>query len=360
MVFPANQRAVTLRELAKEVGVSPSTVSRVLNRDPNVRVSETSRSRILDLAAATGYRPNRLARSLKLQRTNVIGMLIPDITNPLFSALFRAVDEVASAAGYHVILCNTGDSADRLRQHLDALSEGHVDGLLLATAHRTDPVVETLRRRRLPYILVSRRNENSDEAWVVPDDRQGAHIAVEHLVKLGHQRIAHIAGSTEISRTADRLNGYRDAMESFGLIESVWLAPPGGLDETAGERGLAQLLDRPKEQKPTAVFAANDLAALGVIAMARRMGLLVPEDLSVVGCDDIPMSRYVQPSLTTIRYPFDDMGRVAMQHLIQLINGDALPDQVLPQIALPVELVVRESTVGPRATGQPLGDSLDI
>jgi len=189
LAFPANhQRAVTLRELAKEVGVSPSTVSRVLNRDPNVRVSETSRSRILDLAAATGYRPNRLARSLKLQRTNVIGMLIPDITNPLFSALFRAVDEVASAAGYHVILCNTGDSADRLRQHLDALSEGHVDGLLLATAHRNDPVVETLRRRRLPYILVSRRNENSDEAWVVPDDRQGAHLAVEHLVKLGHQR----------------------------------------------------------------------------------------------------------------------------------------------------------------------------
>jgi len=343
LAFPANhQRAVTLRELAKEVGVSPSTVSRVLNRDPNVRVSETSRSRILDLAAATGYRPNRLARSLKLQRTNVIKMLIPDITNPLFSALFRAVDEVASAAGYHVILCNTGDSVDRLQQHLEALSEGHVDGLLLATAHRNDPVVETLRRRRLPYILVSRRNENSDEAWVVPDDRQGAHLAVEHLVNLGHRRIAHIAGFMEISRSADRLHGYREAMDSCGLDPMVWLTPAAGLDEAAGEMGFIELLK--SSERPTAIFTANDLAAVGVIARARRIGLAVPRDLSVIGCDDIPMSKHIEPSLTTIRYPFHEVGRLSTEHLIRHIVGHAPADELPPQMALPFELIVREST----------------
>ena len=339
------QRAVTLRELAREVGVSPSTVSRVLNRDPNVRVSETSRSRILDLAAAKGYRPNRLARSLKLQRTNVIGMLIPDITNPLFSALFRAVDEVASATGYHVILCNTGDSGVRLQQHLEALSEGHVDGLLIATAHRSDPVIETLRARRLPYILVSRRSDQSEEAWVVPDDRRGAHLAVGHLVQLGHRRIAHIAGFMEVSRSIERLEGYREAMDSFNLDPLVSLTPAAGLDEAAGEMGLKDLFKC--TAKPTAVFTANDLAAVGAIAHARQMGLEVPRDLSVIGCDDIPMSKHIEPSLTTLRYPFEQVGRLATEHLIRRIAGEAREDEPPPQILLPLELIVRQSTARP-------------
>jgi LacI family transcriptional regulator len=340
-----HQRAVTLRELAKEVGVSPSTISRVLNRDPNVRISETSRSRILDLATAKGYRPNRLARSLKLQRTNVIGMLIPDITNPLFSALFRAVDEVASAAGYHVILCNTGDSGVRLQQHLEALSEGHVDGLLIATAHRGDPVIETLRARRLPYVLVSRRSDQSDEPWVIPDDRRGAHLAVRHLVELGHRRIAHIAGFMEVSRSVDRLQGYREAMDTFNLEPLVWLTPAAGLDEAAGEMGLMEMFK--STSKPTAVFTANDLAAVGAIAYARQMGLEVPRDLSVIGCDDIPMSRYTEPSLTTVRYPFEEVGRLATEHLIRHIGGEAREDQSPAQVAAPVELVVRRSTGRP-------------
>jgi LacI family transcriptional regulator len=336
------QRAVTLRELAREVGVSPSTVSRVLNRDPNVRVSATSRSRILDLAAAKGYRPNRLARSLKLQRTNVIGMLIPDITNPLFSALFRAVDEVASAAGYHVILCNTGDSGVRLQQHLEALSEGHVDGLLIATARRSDPVIETLRVRRLPYILVSRRSDSSAEAWVIPDDRRGAHLAVKHLVQLGHRRIAHIAGFMEVSRSSDRLEGYREAMDSFNLEPLVWLTPAAGLDEAAGEMGLKELLK--SSTRPTAIFTANDLAAVGVIAHARQLGLAVPRDLSVIGCDDIPMSKHIEPALTTVRYPFEAVGQLATGYLIRHIAGEAREDESPPQIALPLELIVRQST----------------
>jgi LacI family transcriptional regulator len=338
---------VTLRELAQRAGVNPSTVSRVLNRDPSVRIAAATRARILDAAAATGYRPNRLARSLKLQRTHIVGMLIPDVTNPVFSALFRAVDDAASAAGYHVILCNTDDTVRRLEQHLDMLSEGHVDGLLVATARRDDPVLDTLRARRLPYVLVHRRRDNPSDSWVVPDDRQGAHLVIEHLRRLGHRRIAHIAGSAAVSRSVARRDGFQEALAAAGLGEGLWVAAAGDVDETAGELGLAQLLTLPSERRPTAVFAANDLAALGVLGAAQRIGLRVPADLSVVGSDDIPAGRYAGPGLTTIHLPVQEMGRRATELLIRRIRGEAPPEAPPTQLTLPVELVVRGSTAAP-------------
>ena len=338
---------VTLRKIAALAGVSPSTVSRVLNRDPNVRISEPSRSRILSIASETGYRPNRLARSLKYQRTHVIGMLIPDITNPLFSALFKSVDDVASTAGYHVILCNTGDSASRFQDHLEALGDGHVDGVLIATAHRNDVAIEKLHSRRLPYVLLNRRRDTDEDASVVPDDRSGAQLAVEHLAQLGHRKIAHIAGSQDVSRTANRLDGYRQSMKSLALPEIVHQISAGGMDERAGEHGLVQLMEASQEGGPTAIFTANDLVALGVLAAARRMGIHVPDELSVVGCDDVPLARYVQPALTTIKYPVYDIGKLATEQLIKLISAQASNEVDQIQLVLPVELIARESTSVP-------------
>jgi LacI family transcriptional regulator len=337
----------TLRTIAALAGVSPSTVSRVLNRDPNVRISEASRGRILEIASETGYRPNRLARSLKLQRTFVIGMLIPDITNPLFSALFSAVDEFASAAGYHVILCNTADSATRFQEHLDALSDGHVDGLLIATAHRTDVAVAHLHSRRLPYVLLNRRRDSDEDISVVPNDKQGAQLAVEHLAKLGHRRIAHIAGSLEFSRTAERLEGYREAMRARNLPEIIWQTSSSELDERAGEIGLAELFKGPEHATPTAIFAANDLVALGTLTSARRMKVRTPDDLSIIGCDDIPLASHVQPALTTLRYPFRVVGRLATEQLLRLIAKEPSGSEL--QVVLPVELVIRASTATPPA-----------
>src|SRR5215207_5015440 len=206
-----------LNDLAREVGVHPSTVSRVLSGDPTARVASETRARILDLAAATGYRPNRLARSLKLQRTHILGMLIPDITNPFFSLMFRAVEDEAGAAGYNVILCNTDDSAARFEQHLHSLGEGHVDGLLIATAHRRDERIGALRARGMPYVLVNRRRDDDDDCWVIADDRQGARLAVDHLVGLGHRRIAHIAGAPDVSTTALRRACFREALAAPGI-----------------------------------------------------------------------------------------------------------------------------------------------
>jgi LacI family transcriptional regulator len=338
---------VTLRQLAQQVGVDPSTASRVLNRDPGLRIAAATRARILDAAAAAGYRPNRLARSLKLQRTGIVGMLIPDVTNPVFSALFRAVDDAASAAGYHVILCNTDDTVHRLEEHLDTLSEGHVDGLLVATAHRDDPALDTLPGRRLPYVLMHRRRNNPSDSWIVPDDRQAAHLVVEHLRRLGHRRIAHIAGSAAVSRSATRRDGFQKALEAAGLDQSLWVAAAGDVDEIAGELGLAQLLTLPPERRPTAVFAANDLAALGVMSAAQRIGLRVPADLSVVGSDDIPAGRYAGPGLTTIQLPIQEIGRLATELLIRRIRGEVPPDAPPTHLTLPVELVVRSSTGAP-------------
>ncbi|HLI26403.1 MAG TPA: LacI family DNA-binding transcriptional regulator [Chloroflexota bacterium] len=338
------RRTVTLRELARRLGVNPSTVSRVLNRRPTPHVSEATRARIFEVAAAAGYRPNRLARSLKLQRTHMIGMLIPDVTNPHFSALFRAVDDAASAAGYHVILCNTDDRSDRLQQHLAALGEGHVDGLIVACARRHEPALDVLRAWRLPYVLLNRRRDVADEVGVVPDDEQAARLAVAHLRALGHQRIAHVAGSSEVSRSVARLRGFRQAMAAAGVSAPPCVTVSRDLDEEAGAAAFAELWALPPAQRPTAVFAANDLVALGVLSAARRWGLRVPDDLSIVGSDDLPVGRYATPALTTVRLPVTAMGRLATELLIRQLEAGASAADSPRAIVVPVELVVRESS----------------
>ena len=213
----------------------------------------------------------------------------------------------------------------RFQEHLDALSDGHVDGLLIATAHRTDVPIGKLSSRRLPYVLMNRRRDTDEDASVIPDDRRGAQLAVEYLARLGHRKIAHIAGSEEISRTASRLAGYRETMQSLELPEIVHQIPTGGMDERAGEHALIELM-KSSEGNPTAIFTANDLVALGVLAVAHRLGVHVPADLSVIGCDDVPLAKYVQPSLTTIRYPFYDVGRLATEQLIKLMSTQASSD----------------------------------
>ncbi len=338
---------VRLRDLARRVGVHPSTVSRVLSGDPTARLSEATRRRILDLAYATGYRPNRLARSLKMQRTHILGMLIPDITNPFFSVLFRAVEDAAGGAGYNVILCNTDDTSARLEQHLRVLGEGHVDGLLIATAHRGDPAIGGLRARGMPYVLVNRRRDDADDSWIVSDDRGGARQAVEHLACLGHRRIGHIAGSAEISTTAERLAGYREAMAERGLpVDERWIVE-GGLVESEGEQGMEQVLRLPGAERPTAVFVANDFAALGAMAALRRAGVRVPDEMSIVGYNDSQLAGRSQPPLTTLRVPLQEMGRVAADTLIKRLTGEAGVAHSPVQVVLPVELVVRGSTAPP-------------
>lgn len=342
---------VTLRELASALGVHASTVSRVLNGHRDARLSEATRARILALAAETGYRPNRLARSLKTQRTHLLGVLVPDIANPFFAVLLRAVEDAARGAGCNVILCNTDDEPARCEQHLRVLGEGHVDGLLIATAHRDDPHITRLRGTRLPYVLVNRRRDDPNDSWVITDDRGGARQAVRHLAALGHTRIAHIHGPRDVSTTAARLAAYTETLAELGLPRQDEWAVDGGLSETGGERGMAALLALPAARRPTAVFAANDLAALGAMNVARAAGLRVPADLSVVGYNDLPLAARLTPALTTVRVPHYELGRQASEVLLRLLAGAPGAAERPVQIVLPTNLVVRDSTSAPPARG---------
>jgi LacI family transcriptional regulator len=335
---------VTLRSLADQLGVHPSTVSRVLNDDPDVRISDATRAQILSLAAASGYRPNRLARALRMRRTNIVGMVIPDITNPLFASLFRSSEAAAANLGQHVILCDTDDNASTLGRELVALSDGHVDGLIIAAAQAEEPGLDLLRGRNVPFVHLLRYRDDPRDTWVAPDDEAGARLAVAHLAELGHRRFALVGGSGRVSRGANRMGGFTEAVAAVGGSFETWFPPSGGLDELAGEQFLAHFLAQPDTTRPTAVVAANDLTAIGIIVAARRAGLRIPGDLSVIGSDDIGTSRYLEPPLTSIQLPMRELGAQAVELLRQEMQRPPEAPAAPTHLLLPVSLVVRAST----------------
>jgi LacI family transcriptional regulator, galactose operon repressor len=341
------ERRVTLKEVAERAGVHPATVSKVLNDDPRVRVADATRRRILEIAAESGYRADWLARSLKTRRTQLVGMLIPDLENPFFAAMYRGVEEAGWQSGYNVILLNTDDSPQRFEELFASIGRGHVDGVLIATAHRDDPTIDRVRAMGLPYVLVNRRRDDEQDSWVIPDDMAGGRIAVEYLHRLGHRRIGHISGSDDISTTYTRATGFRAGMEEVGLQVDENLIVRGGLTEDLGEEAMTRLLMLPAERRPTAILAANDLAARGAMRVAYAAGLEIPDDLSVMGYTDMPLAARSRPDLTTVRVPIRTLGRIGMETLVKYAEGE--PREPPVHVTLPVEVVVRHSTTRPRS-----------
>ncbi len=336
--------ARTLKDLARLAGVHPSTVARVLNGDPQQRVRPEVRDRIVTLARTHGYQPNGLARALRLKRSQVIGTMIPDISNPFFAAMFRGIEDTLACQDFSVILANTDDEPRRELRSMNVLRERQVDGLILATARRHDPAIASLAADRYPFVLVNRHTDPISANAVVPDDYNGAAVAVDHLVALGHRRVAHIAGSLEISTGYNRRRGYLDALARHGLAADPALLVTGSYRETGGHDAMLALLALP--ERPTAVFAVNDLAAMGAIRAAREAGLAVPGDVSIVGFNDLAECARMTPTLTTLHVPLHDMGVAAATRILALLGGeDAAPEPAI----LPVELVQREST-GPVPT----------
>ncbi len=230
--------ALTLKDLARLAGVHPSTVARVLNGDPNQRVRPELRDRIIGLAREHGYQPNGLARALRLKRSRVIGTMIPDISNPFFAALFRGIEDALAQRDFSVILANTDDDPLREQRSMTMLRERQVDGLILATARLKDPAIASLATDRYPYVLVNRHTDPLPANAVVPDDYNGAASAVDHLVALGHRRIAHIAASDEISTGHNRRRGYADALARHGLPVDPSLIVPGTYREAGGYEAM--------------------------------------------------------------------------------------------------------------------------
>jgi LacI family transcriptional regulator len=329
----------TLKELAARAEVHPSTISRVVNQDPALRIAPATRARIEALLRETEYRPNGVARGLKLRRTLVIAVVIPDITNPFFGALFRGIEDGAAPRGYQVLLCNTDGSPDRQRAHLQSLIARRVDGVILASSFLKDPAVRWLRHQRLPYVLVNRFSDEGLDPFVGSDDLVGGRLATQHLLSLGHVRIGHLAGQSTVSTGVLRRRGFQAAMGDAGVPAGPELQVEAGFVEEGGMRAMERLLAL--DQPPTAVFAVTDMVAVGAYSVARRAGLRVPEDLAVIGYNDIPLAGRLIPGLTTVHVPIHEFGSAAARLLLdQIANGHGTPKRVV----YTPELVVRGST----------------
>lgn len=335
---------VRLSDVAERAGVSVSAVSRVLSEAPNTRVSESTRRRIQEAAAELGYRPNFAARALKSARTNVVGLVVPDVTNAVFTELLHGVEDEAYRLGYVVLLAR----ADGLPEGVDIIGrligEGRVDGLIVQTGDAMpDSDVDRLIAGRLPVVFVNSIHPEGAGS-VVLDDERGAAVAVEHLVGLGHRRIALVSGVAPSDTARRREIGFRAAMERAGLEVGEHDVTHLGYEPARGAEAMTRLWTG--EQRPTAVVVANLNAAYGALAEARRLGVRVPEDLSVVAIHDAWTAEHAWPPLTTVRMPLRGLGATALRALVENLASGARADVVVTEPA-PV-LVVRASTAEPR------------
>ncbi len=329
---------VTLKELAARAGVHPSTISRVVNNDAGLRIGAATRARIEALLRETQYRPDGVARGLKLRQTFVLAVVIPDVTNPLFAALYRGVEDAAGLRGYSVILCNTDGSSERERAHVQTLQARRVDGIVLASAYMKDPTVHWLRQQRIPHVLLNRFSDEADP-FVGSDDLAGGKLATAHLISLGHKRIGHLAGPRNVSTSVHRYRGYLAALAEAGLPADRALIAESGFVEDGGLRAMEKFFDL--ADPPTAVFAVTDLVAVGAYTAAARHGVRIPDQLAVLGYNDIPLASRISPAMTTVHLPLHEFGTVSAGILIdQIESGTVTPRRVL----FSPQLVVREST----------------
>ncbi len=328
-----------MKDVAKKAGVTPAIVSRVINDDPSLFIREETRNRVLEAVKSLGYRPNAIARSLRTKTTGTIAMVIPDITNPFFPEIIKGVQRAVSQKAFSLILGNTEDDIAKQREYIELLVEKQIDGVLLASLHTDDESIDLLERYHIPYVLVNRITKDIQSPFVIVDDVYGAKLAVEHLVQLGHKKIAHISGPLYIDTGLQRLEGYRKTLNNFGIEFFSEYVVESKFDEEGGYSAMKRLLSL--EDRPTAVFAANDLIALGALTAISEQELKVPDDISIVGFNDIWIAQKVSPPLTTIKFALFDMGYIASEMLIKKIQGEVVAEK---RIILEPELVVRHST----------------
>ena len=333
----------TLRDVAQRAQVHPSTASRALNPETRSLVKPETAERVLEAASALGYLPNSIARGLKTNRSSSIGVLIPDLTNPLFPPMVRGIEDALLEEGYRALLVNTDNDLRREADQVAALRARQVDGLIMATARLEHPLAVRLAEEGFPVVLINRRLESADIPAVTADDASGVVMAMRHLAELGHRRVAHLAGPQWTSTGLTRLRGYRQAVLDLGLdADPDLVVPADAWTEDRGARATAQLLDRGTPF--TAVLAGNDLLALGCYDVMDERALRCPADISVVGFNDMPFLDKLRPPLTTVRLPHYRIGTEAALLLLQRIRDRQAP---VKSILLPLSLVIRQSTSPP-------------
>jgi len=328
-------KTVTMKDVAELANVSTATVSRVFSGSDTV--ADKTRKKVIEAVKELNYHPNVLARQLRMMETKTIIVVVPDITNTFFSKVLKGIEITARRNGYRVLLGDTGNDITIEHEYLKALYEKHADGLVLLTARMDRNTIESL-MEKYPVVLACEYLEDSNVPTVSIDNISAARKATEHLIKLGHKRLAHITGPMNVILSRDRLKGYKQAMKTYGLEIDPLLITEGDFYYKTGYDLMLKLMSI--DNPPTAVFAANDEMAIGAIKAIQSQGLKVPEDIAIVGFDNIEMSVIFSPSLTTIGQPMHKIGEKAMNLLLDLIRGKKLRKN---QFVLDDKLIIRES-----------------
>jgi LacI family transcriptional regulator len=332
--------SVTLHELAKAAGVSVSTVSRVLSPG-NHPVNEETRRRILALAEELDYRPNLVARSLRIERTLTVGIIVDNIISPFTPTIIRGIQDYLQEYRYFSVIINTDWNPDSENKAIDELISRSMDGIILVESFRRGSQ-SGLDLAGKPYVLVHRLFSRGDRNSVVVDDRHGAHLAVDHLAQLGRRTIAYITGPKGWDASANRHTGYREALDKWGLSYDPRLVEEGDWELQSGFAAARKFLSL--EAKPDAIFAGNDLMALGAIYAIQDAGLRVPDDIAVVGYDDREIASLSRPTITTVTLPCYEMGKASARLLMDLLAKRPAPEE---PIMIRGELIVRESSGAP-------------
>ena len=328
----------TLKDVALHAGLAVSTASRYLNG--TLQLPPETRQRLQDAVMALNYQPNVLARNLQAGRSRTLGLVLPELSNPFFALLAEAASEAADRAGYTILLCVSGNDPAREERHVRLLATGQLDGLIYLGAHRRNEALQMLGTDRFPVVVVDEEVSSETAGRLFVDNRRGGYLATEHLLHLGHRDIAFLGGDPDLLTTQERLQGYRDALTERGVTASPARIRLGRYDSASGHQAATQWFST---EAPSAIFAASDMLALGVMQAAREHGLHVPRDLSLVGFDDVPVAALLSPALSTVWQPVSELGQLGVEMLVAYLEeGRALSTRTLG-----VRLVVRESTAPP-------------
>ncbi|MDF2963353.1 MAG: catabolite control protein [Paenibacillus sp.] len=331
---------VTIYDVAREAGVSMATVSRVVNNNPNVKPQ--TRKKVFEAIERLGYRPNAVARGLASKKTTTVGVVIPDISNTIFSEVARGIEDIANMYHYNIILCNADKKKEKEIRVINTLLEKQVDGLLFMGGAVTDEHIQAFKTSSVPIVLCATTDENNAVASVDIDHEKAAVDAVALLIQNGHRDIAMISGTLQDPANGfARYQGYKKALEAAGIPVREDYVRIGNYRYESGLEVTKHFLEL--KERPTAIFAATDEMAIGAIHTLQDNGLKVPEDISVISVDNIRMASMVRPQLTTVAMPMYDIGAVSMRLLTKLMNKETKEASELMQVILPHEVIHRNS-----------------
>ncbi|MBO8161686.1 MAG: LacI family DNA-binding transcriptional regulator [Thermosipho sp. (in: Bacteria)] len=331
----------TIKDIAKKAGVSISTVSYALNNSP--KISQKTKEKIWKIANELNYQPNTFARSLKGKKRNLIGLVVHEIRGPYYQELVRGIQDVAVMYGYNLIIfC---ELENKEAASVDLLNNKIVDGALLLSSHITREHIEMLSKRDIPLVLMDRKIKMPKVSSVIINNQKGGKIVARHLYELGHRRIGYMHGALDSMEDKTRFKGFKNELKNKGINIDKRDILNGNFTEESGYKAMKNYLEKNGNNIATAFFCANDEMAIGAISAIKEFGLNVPQDISIVGFDNILLSTYITPKLTTIKRPVYDLGKFAAYQLLNMLDGKSSEEV---SIELDVELVIRESTEKPR------------